>query len=233
MRPFWGRLVFAGLLALSLVSGRAAFAAGDLKSTLAKLDASATTFRTTSADFEFDSIQTEPVYEKDVQKGAVYYKRAGSNFQMGVHINDVNGRNVPKVIVCCQNGAVQLYEEKLNQVTRLTKLDQYQSWFMLGFGATGKDLADKWDITDDGTETVGGVKTEKLEMVPKDPTVRKNVLKVTLWMDLDRGVSIKQVFDQPEGASRVCTYSNFKMNQSLPTDAFTFKTDKTTTYVNH
>jgi len=232
MHSFLGRLVCASLLTLLLVPGRTAFAAGELKATLAKLDAAAANFRTSAADFEFDSIQTEPVYDKDVQKGVVYYKRGGSNFQMGIHINEVNGQNVPKVIVCCQNGAVQLYEQKLNQVTRLTKLDQYQSWFMLGFGATGKELAEKWDITDDGAETVNGVKTEKLEMIPKDPAVRKNVPKVTLWMDLDRGVSIKQIFEEGEGQSRVCLYSNFKINQNMPADAFTFKTDKSTRVVN-
>lgn len=232
MRSFRGRLVLAILLATLFIPAHAAFAAGDLKATLAKLDAAAANFHTTAADFEFDSIQTLPVYDKDVQKGVVYYKRNGAGFDMGVHIADVNGQSVPKVIVCCQNGSVQLYEQKLNQVTRLNKLSQYQSWFMLGFGASGKDLAEKWNITDDGPETVDGVKTEKLEMVPKDPAVQKNVPKVTLWMDLDRGVSIKQIFDEGEGQQRVCLYSNFKMNQGLPADAFTFKTNKATTFVN-
>ena len=41
---------------------------------------------------------------------------------------------------------------------------------MLGFGASGKDLAEKWDIKYAGEETVDGVKTEKLELVAKDPT---------------------------------------------------------------
>jgi outer membrane lipoprotein-sorting protein len=232
MRSFGARLVFSSLLALTMFPGRAAIAAGDLKATLAKLDVAAANFRTTAADFEFDSIQTEPVYDKDVQKGVVYYKRGGANFQMGVHITDVNGQNVPKIIICCQNGAVQLYEQKLNQVTRLSKLSQYQSWFMLGFGASGKELEEKWNISDNGPETVNGIRTEKLEMVPKDPAVRKNVPKVTLWMDLERGVSVKQVFDEGEGQQRICLYSNFKMNQNLPADAFTFKTDKKTTFVN-
>jgi len=232
MRAFSGRLGFSCLLALILLPARAAFAAGDLKATLAKLDAAAANFHTTTADFEFDSIQTEPVYDKDVQKGVVHYKRGGSNFQMGVHITDVNGQNVPKVIVCCQDGTVQLYEQKLNQVTRLSKLSQYQSWFMLGFGASGKELDERWNITDSGSESINGVKTEKLEMVPKDPAVRKNVPKVTLWMDLDRGVSVKQIFDEGDGQQRICIYSNFKMNESLPSDAFTFKTDKKTTFVN-
>jgi outer membrane lipoprotein-sorting protein len=227
-----GRLFFAGLVTLLMVPCPTAFAAGDLKATLAKLDAAAANFHSTSADFEFDSVQTEPVYDKDVQKGVVYYKRTGSSFQMGLHINDVNGAKVPKVIVCCQNGTVQLYEQKLNQVTRLTKLSQYESWFMLGFGASGKELAEKWNITDVGPETLNGVRAEKLEMIPKDPAVRKNVAKLTLWMDLDRGVSLKQIFDEGGGQSRTCLYSNFKMNQNPPADAFTFKTDKATNYVN-
>ena len=51
-------------------------------------------------------------------------------------------------------------------------------------------------------------------------------------MDVDRGVSLKQVFDEGQGASRTCTYTNIKVNRSLPTDAFTFKTEPNPTYVN-
>lgn len=231
----WGRFVFCGLVTVAVLAGlpaRQALAAGDLKATLAKLDAASANFHTTTADFEFDSVQTDPVPDKDVQKGVVYYRRSGSNFQMGVHIDDVNGQKIPKVIICCQGGTVKLYEQKLDQVTTLSKLSQYESWFMLGFGASGRDLAEKWDITDDGPETVNGIKTEKLEMIPKDPAVKRNVPKVTLWMDLERGVSVKQIFDEGPGQYRVCIYSNFKMNQSLPGNAFTFKTNKNTKFVN-
>lgn len=231
MRPCWNRLFVAALLAATILPARAAFAAGNLKATLAKLDAASANFHTATADFEFDSVQTDPVPDKDVQKGVVYYKRSGSAFQMGVHINDVNGQKVPKVIVCCQGGAVKLYEEKLNQVTTLGKLSQYESWFMLGFGASGKDLAEKWEITDDGPEMVSGVNTEKLEMIPKDPAVKRNIPKVTLWMDLERGVSIKQLFDEGPGQYRVALYSNIKMNRSQPSDAFSIKTNKQTTFV--
>ncbi len=232
MRFIWGRLFVLGLVPLVLAPALPALTAGNLKATLARLDAAAAHFHTMTADFEFDTIQTEPVPDKDVQKGVVYYQREGSNFQMGVHIDDVNGQKAPKVIVCCQGGAVRLYEEKLNQVTTLSRLSQYQSWFMLGFGASGKDLADKWSIADEGQETVNGVNAEKLAMIPKDPAVRRNIPKVTLWMDLNRGVSVKQVFDEGVGQTRVATYRDFRMNQPLPRNAFTFETNKQTTQVN-
>jgi outer membrane lipoprotein-sorting protein len=228
-RTFLWALAFG----LILIPGRAVFAADDLNSVLSKLNAAAANFHTTSADVEFDTVQTEPVPDTDVQKGAVYYQRTGSNFHMGVHIATDDGQPAPKVLVCCESGSIKLYEKGSDQVTTLNKLSQYQSWFMLGFGASGKELAEKWDITYDGPEAIDGVSTAKLEMVPKDPTVKKNLPKVILWMDTSRAISLKQYFDEGQGQSRTTHYTNIKMNQSLPKDAFTFTTDKRTTYASH
>ena len=74
----------------------------------------------------------------------------------------------------------------------------------------------KWNIKYLGTETIDGIKTDKLELVAKDPAVRKNIPKVTIWLDTARAVSLKQVFDEGEGQSRVCHYTNIKVNQPLP-----------------
>ena len=63
---------------------------------LRKLDAAAANFHTTSADFEFETVTTEPIYDKDIQKGTAYYKREGRAFQMAAHIAEVNGKPVPK-----------------------------------------------------------------------------------------------------------------------------------------
>jgi outer membrane lipoprotein-sorting protein len=224
------KLVFAASIMLVLLPVRAAFAADDLDKVLRKLDAASANFHTTSADFEFDTVTTQPIYDKDVQKGTAYYKRDGHTFQMAAHIGEVNGKPVPKVVVL-SGGAIKLYEKLVNQVTTLTKFSQYQSWFMLGFGASGKELEEKWNITDLGPEKMDGVTTEKLEMVAKDPTVRKNIPKVTLWMDADRGVSVQQMFDQGQGQSRTCHYTNIKVNQALVADAFTFKTDRDTRFI--
>ena len=221
------KIILAAALVLAMASARAVFAADDLQTVLRKLDTASANFRTTSADFEFDTVETEPIYDKDVQKGTVYYKRDPKNSQMAAHINEVNGRLVPKVVVS-SGGTIKLYEQKVNQVTVLTKFSEYQKWFMLGFGASGKELEDKWNIKYLGTEKIDGITTDKLEMIAKDPVVRKNIPKVTLWMDSDRGVSVRQLIDQGQGQTRTCQYMNLKVNQPLPSDAFTFKTDKQT-----
>jgi outer membrane lipoprotein-sorting protein len=203
----------------------------DLQSVLSRIDTASVRFHNTTADVEFSSI-VPPIPDPEVQKGTVYYKRDGSTYQMGVHIDTDDGHPAPKVIVCCIDGAIKLYEKLQDQVTTLSKLSQYESWFMLGFGASGKELAAKWDITYAGAETVDGVKAEKLELVPKDPKVKEKVRQVTLWMDADRAVSVKQYFDLGGGESRTCRYTNIKLNQSQPKDAFSLATDKKTTFVN-
>ena len=220
------------LLLLAALPAMAASAAPDAKDrVLRQLDEAAKGFHSTSADFEFDSVSTDPVYDKDVQKGVIYYERKGKSFQMAAHIEEQNGKKAPKMYAF-SGGQFRLYEPLIDQMTTLSKLSQYESWFMLGFGASGKDLEQKWNIKYLGSEVLSGKKTEKLEMVAKDAGIRKSLPKVTIWIDPETGVSLKQVFDQGPGQYRVSVYFGIKVNQPLPSDAFTFKTTKKTVYVN-
>lgn len=229
------KFIFPAMIALLLLAVRPAVAAPpahDQKDeVLRRLDQAAKNFRSTSADFQFDSVETDPIPDKDVQKGSVYYERKGSAFQMAAHISEDNGKPVPKVYVY-SGGVAKLYEQLIDQVTILSKVSQYESWFMLGFVASGKDLEQKWVIKYLGSETLDGVKTEELELVPKDPAIRKNLSKVNMWVDPERAVSLKQILYFNSGEYKVCVYFNIKVNQALPTDAFTLKTDSKTAYVN-
>lgn len=223
------RLFFA-VLAAVLLAFPAVTRADDLNSVLRKLDAAAARFRSTSADFKFDTVQTDPIPDSEVQAGAVYYERKGGGFGMGIHIDTDNGRPAPKVIVV-SGGVFKMYDKLPDQVTTSKKVAKYESYLVLGFGASGKDLEQKWNIKYLGSETLDGVKVARLEMVAKDPSVLKLFAKVTIWIDPERGVSLKQVFDEGEGQSRTCTYSHIKVNESVPGDAFTFKTDSKTQYI--
>ena len=62
--------------------------------------------------------------------------------------------------------------------------------------------------------------------LPRIPTFAKTIPKVTIWLDTSRAVSLKQVFDEGEGQSRVCYYTDIKVNQPLPKSAFSFDTGK-------
>src|SRR4051812_39681797 len=80
------KLIFAATLTLAMVPARSALAADDLQTVLRKLDAASANFRTTSADFQFDTVTTVPIFDKDVQKGTIYYKRDPKNSQMAARI---------------------------------------------------------------------------------------------------------------------------------------------------
>jgi outer membrane lipoprotein-sorting protein len=224
------KLIVAAAMALCVLPCTKMFAADDLQRVLHQLDVASANFHSTSADFEFESEETDPIPIKDVQKGVVYYDRKGSGFEMGLHIAEINGKPVPKVIVV-SGGVFKMYEKLLDQVTTSNKAGKYESYLVLAFGASGKDLEQKWNIKYLGPETLNGVKTEKLELVAKDPDVLKLFPKVTIWIDPSRGVSLKQYFDEGDGQSRTCTYSNIKLNEDLPSDAFSFKTNSKTQFV--
>jgi outer membrane lipoprotein-sorting protein len=232
------KLLLAASVALLLLTGIAASAApaapDDKERVLRRLDETAKSFHSAAADFQFDSVEKDPIYDDEVQKGTVYYERKGTAFQMAAHIEY---KGMPSFKVYSYSGGVfKLFETSSDQVTTFSKVSQFESYLMLGFGASGKDLEQKWDIRYLGSENLldgkTSVKTEKLELVAKDPEVRKYIRKATLWIDAERGVSLKQVFDQGPTNYRVSVYFNFKVNQPLPADAFTFATDSKTVKVN-
>ena len=199
-----------------------ALRADDLAGVLAKLDVAAKNFHTTTASFEFDTVQTDPIPDTDVQKGAVYYQRSGSTFEMAAHITSDNSHPAAKAYIFSGGVLRESDTGKASDAKTYTQAGKYESYLMLGFGASGHDLEEKWNVKYLGDEVIDGVKTDKLELVAKDPTVRQNIPKVTIWLDTARAVSLKQVFDEKDGTTRTCHYTNFKVNQPLPKDAFSF-----------
>jgi outer membrane lipoprotein-sorting protein len=216
------KLVFALPTLLVLFAGRAAFAADDLERVLQKLDAAAKDFHTTTATFEFDTLQTDPIPDKEVMTGTAYYERRDGHFEMAAHSTKDNDRPTAKTYIFA-GGVLRVSDTgKESDVKTYTQAGKYESYLMLGFGASGRELQEKWTIKYLGSEVIDGIKTDKLELVAKDPAVSKTIPKVTIWLDTARAVSLKQVFDEGEGNSRVCNYTGIKVNQPLPKDAFSF-----------
>jgi hypothetical protein len=213
--------VFLALVAIAILPVRSA-RGQDLAGVLERLNAAAREFHTTTATFEFDTIQTDPIPDKDAMTGTAYYQHNDGHLKMAAHITAHNGRPTEKAYIF--SGGTLRYSDtgKEADAKPYTEASKYESYLMLGFGASGKELEEKWTIKYLGNETIDGIGTDKLELVAKDPKVRNLFLKVTIWLDTARAVSLKQVFDEGEGQSRVCTYTNIKVNQALPKTAFSF-----------
>jgi outer membrane lipoprotein-sorting protein len=95
-----------------------------------------------------------------------------------------------------------------------------ESFLTLGFGGSGKDLQQAWTVTLQGTETVDGTAATKFDLVPKDPSVGEMFTHVTIWLDLTRGVSLKQIFYTPEGDTRTSYYTHIRYNTSIDTKKY-------------
>ena len=210
-------------------------AADDLAKVLARLDAEATQFKSAQADITWDNVQTQPIQDDDKQVGTVLFQRKNGQVQMALHIKTDNGKPVPKDLVYT-GGVGKLYEPllKQEQVFKVgDRQSQLDSFLTLGFGGSGKDLQKSWDVSYAGAEQVGGVSAAKLQLTPRDPALAKTAPKVLLWIDLDKGVAVKQQRFDASGGYVIFSYANIRLNGSVPSGAFEIKTAPGTQIVNH
>ncbi|SEF61632.1 Outer membrane lipoprotein-sorting protein [Bryocella elongata] len=210
-----------------------AHAQGQLQSVLAEMDKASASFQSARADVHQEFYEKVIHAVSTVQNGSVYFVRKNGQTGMGAVMSDVGSSAKPQVIQYSDN-VLKVFSPALNQVDVFkAKAGQADSFLTLGFGGSGKDLAASWNVSDAGSETIAGVKTEKLELTPKDAKIAANFDKITLWIDPARGISLRQVFHTPEGDYRTANYSNIKMNAKVDTAAFAMHPDKATKIVTH
>lgn len=205
---------------------RAVAAGGDAAAVLKQMDEASSRFKSAQADFEWRVVQRVVPDEPDVQKGSTAFRRAkDGSVEMVARVRELNGKPDLKDLLF-QNGQLQYWQPTIRQWQVFSagkNRGQYESFLTLGFGGSGSELEKNWTVTDLGSETIAGTKTEKLELVPKQESVRKTFTKVTIWVDPARALSLKQVFEQPSGDTRTVLYSNIRYNVPPAKDAFTLK----------
>jgi outer membrane lipoprotein-sorting protein len=210
--------------------------AAHLATVLAQMDKASANFTSARADVSQEYYESV-VHDTTTDTGSVYFQRKGGSTQMGLVTMNPDGKGKHQVIEF-KDGMLRIFDVPNNQI-RLIKAGANQgaaeTFLTLGFGGSGKALAQAWDITDQGTETLmdgsQSVKTEKLLLVSKDANMRNNFTQVTIWVDPVRGVSLRQVFETPSHDKRTANYSHIKLNGSIDTGNFAIKQDKKTTTV--
>jgi hypothetical protein len=123
-----------------------------------------------------------------------------------------------------------MYQPKPDQVTVYdlgkNRVD-LESYVVLGFGGSGQDLQKAFDVTYVGAETISGVATAKLQLLPKSDKVRNTYNRIFLWIDLDNGISVQQQFFSPQGDYRLTKYSSLN-EKKIPDEVFKLKTTSKT-----
>jgi outer membrane lipoprotein-sorting protein len=192
------------------------------------MDTAAANFHTAQADFVWDQYQ-KVVDEHDLQKGTVYYRRAGENIEMMAEIKEPD----PKFVLY-KDGKLQIYQPKIEQVMEYptaANRSEIESYLVLGFGGSGQDLAKSFEVSYQGEESIDGIATWKLQLIPKSEKMRNNFSKIFLWIDLNRGISVQQQFLQTQGDSRLAKYSAIRMPAKIGNDVFRLKTTGKTQFV--
>jgi outer membrane lipoprotein-sorting protein len=206
-----------------------------LDSVLRKMDAVAANFTTAQANFQWETYQKVIDEVVDYQTGIIYYRKSNKQIEMMAEVKRAGSsassmKDEPKFVLL-SGGKVRLYQPKTDQVTEFDlgkNQSEFESYIVLGFGASGQDLQKNFDVTYEGPETIEGVKTAKLQLIPKSQKVKNTYSQIFLWIDLDRAVSVQQQLFQPQGDYRLAKYSQIKLHDKVSDDVFKLKTTSKT-----
>jgi outer membrane lipoprotein-sorting protein len=120
--------------------------------------------------------------------------------------------------VAFANKKFQMYYPKL-QVVREYDLGKQSSllneFLLLGFGTPGAELARSYHIKVTGEETLNGVRSDRLELVPKSEEARRHVSGIEIWVSQADGLTIQQKVNQPSRDYTLITYTDIRRNPSL------------------
>jgi len=235
MRPtkqsFGVVVILLGLASVSAVAtpqSPESKSSASLDSVLKKMDAAASNFRTTQADFVWEQYQ-KVVNDKDTQKGTVYYRRAGKDMQMMAEVKEPERK-----YVLFKDGKLQVYQPKIEQVMIYAtgkNREEIESYLVLGFGGSGQDLLKAFEVSYQGPESVDNVSTAKLQLIPKSEKLRNTFKEIFLWIDLERGISVQQQFFEPQGDYRLAKYFSIRLKEKIPAEVFQLKTTGKTQFV--
>jgi outer membrane lipoprotein-sorting protein len=225
-------ILFSSVLAVATtpVSFCAQPKPGHLDEVLRQMDEASKKFESAEANIRRDNYE-RVVKETTTQTGTIYFKKQGGSTAMGTKLL------TPSVkIVDFRNGILRVFDPVSNHLTLVNATKnkaQFESFLTIGFGGSGTDLNKAWKISDLGDETIDGVQTVKLDLVPRDPAVLANCTHMTIWVDPTRGIELKQSLYEPSGDYQTAVYTNIKYNQKIDEKPYQIKTDKNTTQDQH
>ena len=202
----------------------------ELRRVIDDMDRTAANFHTAQAKFVWTQY-TSVVNESDLQEGVVYFRRAGQQVEMAADIL----KPTPKQVLFADS-KVQLYQPNIDQVTQYDTGKNralVESFLVLGFGGSGQDMLKSFTVSYLGQETVDGVATAKLDLVPKSDKARNTFEHICLWIDLSKnpGISVQQQLFAPENDYRLASYSDIHLNEKIPDSAFKLKTSGNSRFV--
>jgi outer membrane lipoprotein-sorting protein len=181
---------------------------------LARMDRAAPNFRAMTADVQMKTF-TAILSDTTTENGTLKMQRLKTGEVRA--IIDFSAQTDARVIAFL-GSIVRIYYPNLKayqdyEVGKNT--DVLNQFLLLGFGSSGRQLAQSYQITMEGSEKVAGQDTAKLLLTPNDPKVKEHLAKIEMWIPDDAAYPVQQQFYEPSGNYRIVTYTNIKINPSL------------------
>jgi outer membrane lipoprotein-sorting protein len=207
-----GLVFLAGLTALGL-------RAEALEDILARMDQSAKSFRTFSAKIKRTEY-TQVLHSSDVTEGA---ERVTKLRGQPVTILEFFGQNPQTIRLSGRTAEVYYPNAKVVEVWDAGKYAKAANqMLLLGFGTSGTELRKDYELKRGGSETIGTTPTTRIELVPKDRDLKKQVEKIEMWIP-GSSTPIQVKVSRTSKDYELASYSDVKLNPPLPESDFELK----------
>ena len=183
-------------------------------------------------DFEWDTYEKVIDEIDEYDTGTIYYRRQGKEIEMKAEVKKAGSEpqeaeTAAEICALQQRQAPHLpAQDGPDERNRSSKNKaELEAYLVLGFGGSGQELLKAFDVTYQGPETINGVATAKLQLIPKSEKVRNYYSEILLWIDLDKGISVQQQFFTAAEDYRLIKYSAIQVNgKKITDDVFKLKT---------
>jgi outer membrane lipoprotein-sorting protein len=218
-------IAVVGIVGIAMSASARPKPAGDQEAVLDRVDRAGAAFRGMSAHLRRLS-HTAVINEDNVDSGTILLKRAHRrDLRMLIDLTEPDPRTV-----AFQGHTLEIYYPKAATVQEIdvgngkdrALLEQF---FLLGFGTSRAELQASYNLRLVGPDTLGGQKTEILELIPKSKEVLQHLTKLEMWV-AENGYPVQQKFYLKGADYQLATYSDMKINPDLPDSALKLKTPK-------
>lgn len=223
-----------------------------LEKVLKQMDQAAKEFHSIQADFVWKMYNSVVNDFAEIDTGKIYFRRAGNEIQMAAEIKVQQDTGAPigadkakgkskekapqpatkkvvfsggKIEIAKPDGEIDVYDASAHR-------EEFEAFLVLGFGSSPEEIRKSFEIKYVGTEKIGTIETAKLELTPISQKVKDRFSRIDLWIDPQRGLSVRQQLFQPNDDYRLADYSNFK-NQKISDNVFKMKQSENTRIINH
>lgn len=198
MRP-WALILLSSLLP-----------AATIEETLAALDRGAASFKSMAANVKWVSHQGV-VDEDNTDTGTIVLRRPKpGEMHMLIELAAPSRKSV-----LLSGGKLEVYFPKIQTVQQYDvgkSRQTLEQFLLLGFGASGKELAEGYELKWLGVEAVEGQPASHLELTPKSAEVRKHLKKAELWISDRGGHPVRQKLYFLAGDYSLISYTGVRIN---------------------